>query len=101
MARDKDVFVMGEEVGEYQGAYKVWGVWGGCSLKTMTVLCCILPVLHYTCVMSMSSYMCIYLCTFHSSQITRGLLQKYGHDRVRDTPITEVCMAVCMNIYRK
>lgn len=23
MARDKDVFVMGEEVGEYQGAYKV------------------------------------------------------------------------------
>jgi len=24
------------------------------------------------------------------SQITRGLLQKYGADRVRDTPITEV-----------
>lgn len=23
-------------------------------------------------------------------QITRGLLQKYGHERVRDTPITEV-----------
>lgn len=44
MARDETVFVMGEEVAEYQGAYK----------------------------------------------ITRGLLQKYGPKRVRDTPITEV-----------
>lgn len=43
MARDPNVFVLGEEVGEYQGAYK----------------------------------------------ITRGLLQKYGAARVRDTPITE------------
>lgn len=43
MARDDKVFIMGEEVGEYQGAYK----------------------------------------------ITRGLLQKYGATRVRDTPITE------------
>ncbi|KAK9916293.1 hypothetical protein WJX75_000972 [Coccomyxa subellipsoidea] len=43
MARDGDVFILGEEVGEYQGAYK----------------------------------------------ITRGLLQKYGQERVRDTPITE------------
>lgn len=44
MARDETVYVMGEEVGEYQGAYK----------------------------------------------ITRGLLQKYGPKRVKDTPITEV-----------
>ncbi|PRW60108.1 pyruvate dehydrogenase E1 beta subunit [Chlorella sorokiniana] len=43
MARDDTVFIMGEEVAEYQGAYK----------------------------------------------ITRGLLQKYGPKRVRDTPITE------------
>lgn len=43
MSRDDKVFIMGEEVGEYQGAYKV----------------------------------------------TRGLLQKYGAERVRDTPITE------------
>ncbi|GAB4820399.1 hypothetical protein N2152v2_007445 [Parachlorella kessleri] len=43
MARDDKVFILGEEVGEYQGAYK----------------------------------------------ITRGLLQKYGPKRVRDTPITE------------
>ncbi len=26
----------------------------------------------------------------HFLQITRGLLQKYGPDRVKDTPITEV-----------
>jgi pyruvate dehydrogenase E1 component beta subunit len=43
MARDKTVFVLGEEVGEYQGAYK----------------------------------------------ITKGLIQKYGPERVIDTPITE------------
>lgn len=43
MARDDKVYVLGEEVGEYQGAYK----------------------------------------------ITRGLLAKYGAERVRDTPITE------------
>mmetsp|Transcript_5482 Transcript_5482/g.12137 ORF Transcript_5482/g.12137 Transcript_5482/m.12137 type:complete len:368 (-) Transcript_5482:1146-2249(-) len=43
LAKDDKVYILGEEVGEYQGAYKV----------------------------------------------TRGLLQKYGADRVRDTPITE------------
>ena len=43
MARDEKVFIMGEEVGDYQGAYK----------------------------------------------ITKGLLQKFGAERVRDTPITE------------
>mmetsp|Transcript_9997 Transcript_9997/g.17477 ORF Transcript_9997/g.17477 Transcript_9997/m.17477 type:complete len:365 (-) Transcript_9997:665-1759(-) len=43
MARDDKVYVLGEEVAEYQGAYK----------------------------------------------ITRGLLQKYGPERVKDTPITE------------
>ena len=43
MERDKDVFIMGEEVAQYQGAYKV----------------------------------------------TKGLWQKYGSERVIDTPITE------------
>ncbi|KAM3398624.1 pyruvate dehydrogenase E1 component subunit beta-1, mitochondrial isoform X1 [Capsicum galapagoense] len=43
MAADPRVFLMGEEIGEYQGAYKV----------------------------------------------SKGLLQKYGPDRVVDTPITE------------
>lgn len=47
MASDPKVFIMGEEVGEYQGAYK----------------------------------------------ITKGLLQKYGPDRVLDTPITEAGFA--------
>jgi len=47
MARDDKVYVMGEEVGEYQGAYK----------------------------------------------ITRGLLQKFGPQRVYDTPITEAGFA--------
>jgi pyruvate dehydrogenase E1 component beta subunit len=44
MARDENVFVMGEEVAQYQGAYKV----------------------------------------------TKGLFQKYGGERVIDTPITEM-----------
>jgi pyruvate dehydrogenase E1 component beta subunit len=44
MARDSRVFLMGEEVGEYDGAYKV----------------------------------------------SKGLLAKYGADRVRDTPIAEL-----------
>lgn len=43
MTRDEKVFIIGEEVGEYQGAYK----------------------------------------------ITKGLHQKFGAERVRDTPITE------------
>ncbi|EPY29639.1 pyruvate dehydrogenase E1 component subunit beta [Strigomonas culicis] len=43
LARDEKVFVLGEEVGQYQGAYKV----------------------------------------------TKGLLDKYGKDRIIDTPITE------------
>eukprot|EP00002_Diphylleia_rotans_P004169 TRINITY_DN12_c0_g3_i1.p1 TRINITY_DN12_c0_g3~~TRINITY_DN12_c0_g3_i1.p1 ORF type:complete len:358 (+),score=90.28 TRINITY_DN12_c0_g3_i1:60-1133(+) len=47
MARDERVFLMGEEVGQYQGAYK----------------------------------------------ISRGLYQKYGPDRVIDTPITEAGFA--------
>ncbi|MBL8785660.1 MAG: pyruvate dehydrogenase complex E1 component subunit beta [Deltaproteobacteria bacterium] len=47
MARDPKVFLMGEEVGEYQGAYKV----------------------------------------------SQGLLQKFGAQRVVDTPITELSFA--------
>ena len=47
MERDEKVFVMGEEVGDYQGAYK----------------------------------------------ITKGLIQRFGADRVRDTPITEAGFA--------
>lgn len=32
----------------------------------------------------------------NQTQITRGLLQKYGADRVRDTPITEVRVYACV-----
>jgi pyruvate dehydrogenase E1 component beta subunit len=46
MSADPSVFLMGEEVGEYQGAYK----------------------------------------------ISKGLLDKYGPERVLDTPITEVIL---------
>ncbi|KAK6261994.1 hypothetical protein QUC31_007810 [Theobroma cacao] len=47
MSADPRVFLIGEEVGEYQGAYK----------------------------------------------ISKSLLEKYGPERVRDTPITEACFA--------
>ena len=47
MERDEKVFIMGEEVGDYQGAYK----------------------------------------------ITKGLIQRFGAERVRDTPITEAGFA--------
>jgi pyruvate dehydrogenase E1 component beta subunit len=47
MERDQKVFIMGEEVGDYQGAYK----------------------------------------------ITKGLIQRFGPERVRDTPITEAGFA--------
>jgi len=47
MERDQRVFIMGEEVGDYQGAYK----------------------------------------------ITKGLIQRFGPERVRDTPITEAGFA--------
>lgn len=43
MRRDKNIFIIGEEVGQYQGAYKV----------------------------------------------TKGLLEKFGPERIVDTPITE------------
>ncbi|XP_022844987.1 pyruvate dehydrogenase E1 component subunit beta-1, mitochondrial isoform X1 [Olea europaea var. sylvestris] len=50
MSADPKVFLMGEEVGEYQGAYK----------------------------------------------ISKGLLEKYGPDRVLDTPITEVSLCLLL-----
>ncbi|XP_045796452.1 pyruvate dehydrogenase E1 component subunit beta, mitochondrial-like isoform X1 [Trifolium pratense] len=53
MSADPKVFLMGEEVGEYQGAYK----------------------------------------------ISKGLLEKYGPDRVLDTPITEVIFLTYIHTY--
>ena len=54
------------QVGEYQGAYKVRDRLFATSMKLWCPLICVLL------------------------QITRGLLQKHGSMRVRDTPITEV-----------
>ncbi|MBA0649030.1 hypothetical protein Goklo_016643 [Gossypium klotzschianum] len=60
MSADPKVFLMGEEVGEYQGAYKV-----GVKNKILTFPCI----------------------------ISKGLLEKYGPERVLDTPITEAGFA--------
>jgi len=64
MIRDETVFVMGEEVARYNGAYKVKnGVREYCY--------------HY----------------FFLLQVTKGLLDKFGENRVVDTPITEMGFA--------
>ncbi|KAK1318869.1 hypothetical protein QJS10_CPB04g00161 [Acorus calamus] len=66
MSADPKVFVMGEEVGEYDGAYKV---------PKETCFLFVLLVKRF--------FNWIFM------QITKGLLEKYGPDRVLDTPITE------------
>lgn len=65
MLRDESVFVMGEEVARYNGAYKV-----PFCLSLLT------PTTHCTPI-----------------QITKGLLDKFGDQRVVDTPITEMGFA--------
>jgi pyruvate dehydrogenase E1 component beta subunit len=64
MARDPKIFLMGEEVGQYQGAYKV---------------------LHHSPICSPTR--------LSPHQVTKGLLEKYGPSRVVDTPITEAGFA--------
>jgi pyruvate dehydrogenase E1 component beta subunit len=63
MLRDETVFVLGEEVARYNGAYKVS-------------------------VTSRRAYTRVQLLT--SPQVTKGLLDKFGEKRVVDTPITEM-----------
>ncbi len=65
MLRDENVFIIGEEVARYNGAYKVR------SLAPDTVTT------------SSHSYV----------QVTKGLLDKFGEKRVVDTPITEMGFA--------
>jgi pyruvate dehydrogenase E1 component beta subunit len=65
MLRDENVFVMGEEVARYNGAYKV-------------------PVVH--------RIKCRVL-TPYPLQVTKGLLDKFTEKRVIDTPITEAGFA--------
>ncbi|KAG5605322.1 hypothetical protein H5410_026814 [Solanum commersonii] len=68
MAADPRVFLMGEEVGEYQGAYKV-------RISNIEV------ARPYSAVVKLFSPL--------FWQVSKGLLHKYGPDRVVDTPITE------------
>ena len=66
MLRDETVFILGEEVARYNGAYKVGEVY---NLSVVMI---------------------------HSElllQITKGLLDKFGEKRVIDTPITEMGFA--------
>ena len=68
MLRDETVFVLGEEVARYNGAYKV-------SLHLV-----------------MSSP--VRVCKFYNCfQVTKGLMDKFGEKRVVDTPITEMGFA--------
>ena len=63
-------------MGEYQGAYKV----------------CATPLLYDASLLALPARKLLSrLMPSWLAQITRGLLQKYGAERVRDTPITEVC----------
>ncbi len=66
MIRDESVFILGEEVARYNGAYKV------------RRFCC-----H-----ARMNDLCNFLC-----QVTKGLLDKFGEKRVVDTPITEMGFA--------
>ena len=64
MIRDENVFVLGEEVARYNGAYKV------CRLELFQLD-----------------------SIDHIIQVTKGLMDKFGERRVVDTPITEMGFA--------
>jgi pyruvate dehydrogenase E1 component beta subunit len=64
MERDESVYILGEEVGAYDGAYKVVQDTNQCSVFA-----------------------------HRPGQITKGLHKKYGDHRVKDTPITEMGFA--------
>lgn len=75
LTRDEKVFLLGEEVAQYNGAYKVYWDKSGKHTKKIGVI-------------EMFS-------SDHSglSQVTKGLLDKFGPKRVIDTPITEIGFA--------
>lgn len=100
MARDPDVFILGEEVRALQiatGTRPPFGLvlqmadrrarrrWASTRAPTRWVPPT--PVSPPLCVAAALLTPCC------RAQITRGLLQKYGAERVRDTPITEVSSA--------
>ena len=63
MARDESVFILGEEVARYNGAYKVLVVPVSRTFRSL------------------------------SYQVTKGLMDKFGEKRVVDTPIAEMGFA--------
>lgn len=75
MARDPNVFILGEEVGQYNGAYKVRASHHS------------LPKLERRLLVRFPSSN-LYIECILSHQVTKGLLDKYGDKRVIDTPIT-------------
>lgn len=93
MARDKSVYILGEEVRESCTPAPHQTVRHQAALHlppapTQT-RACLPPLGWYPSRSQVGEYQGAY-------KITRGLLQKYGGDRVRDTPITEVqCGAIC------
>ena len=72
------------QVGEYQGAYKV------SALSRFYNTRCYIPNMHGNLQHGSTPAAACWSQVFYPLQITRGLLQKYGAERVRDTPITEV-----------
>lgn len=69
MERDKDVVLFGEEVGQYQGAYKV--------------------LLYNIKIIKRNNRW----NNKKQKKVTKGLLEKHGEKRVIDTPITEAGFA--------
>ena len=90
MTADERVFLIGEEVGEYQGAYKV-----RTCLLTERPLCRSSLVSARACRRSSAPEGCRPRAfserarALRPFQVTRGLHQKFGAKRVVDTPITE------------
>ena len=103
MLRDENVFILGEEVARYNGAYKVRRA--PCLLSTSTSGCGLSRIsvhiseprqyaleieflAHDACnVETNPEYALV------SVQVTKGLLDKFGEKRVIDTPITEMGFA--------
>ena len=72
LMKDDRVFIIGEEVAEYDGAYKVYSTF-------LNVCNCKFP--------------CMHACLFNFVKVTRGLHKKFGDRRLVDTPITEAGIA--------
>ena len=76
------IYLSGEEVGQYDGAYKVF----------ISLIDCWLSFVDWSLIISHT--MCLQSIWMNQwMKISKGLLQKFGPDRVVDTPITEMGFA--------